>query len=88
MNERQLCTCNNIDGSQHNAGQKGQIQEHVLFDCIYIKLKKYFIYLFLVGGEGRGIERERNIDVREKHQLAASHMPPTRGPGPQPRHMP
>ena len=29
-------------------------------------------------GEGRGKERERNINVREKHQSVASCMPPTR----------
>ena len=28
---------------------------------------KDFIYLFLKRGEGRKKERERNIDVREKH---------------------
>ena len=30
----------------------------------------------------------RNIDVREKHQLVASHMHPNRGSNPQPRYMP
>ena len=44
-----------------------------------------FIYLFLERGEGREKERERNIDVPEKHRLVASHMP--WGPGPQPRHV-
>ena len=39
---------------------------------------KDFIYLFSERGEGRGKERERNINVREKHQLAASHMTPSR----------
>ena len=29
-------------------------------------------YLFLERGEGRQRERERNIDIREKHQLIAS----------------
>ena len=35
------------------------------------------IYLFLEDREGRKKERERNIDVREKHQLVASliHTP-------------
>ena len=35
---------------------------------------KKIAYLFLEMGEG---ERERNIDVWEKHQLVASHMPST-----------
>ena len=44
------------------------------------KLFNYFkdiIYLFLARGQGREKGRERNIDVREKHQLVASCMPPT-----------
>ena len=52
-----------------------------MYVCIY----KDFIYLFLERREGREKERERNIDVREKHPLVASHMPPTadlaRNPG-------
>ena len=36
---------------------------------------KDFIYLFLER-EGREKQRERNINVWEKHQLIASHMPP------------
>ena len=35
-------------------------------------------YLFSESGEGTVREQERNINVREKNQLAASHMPPTR----------
>ena len=38
---------------------------------------KDFIYLFLERGEGREKDRERNIDVQEKHQLVDSHMPQT-----------
>ena len=33
-------------------------------------------YLYLERGEGREKERERNISVREKHLLVASHMHP------------
>ena len=46
---------------------------HESLICIYKMIPfaysflKDFIYLFLERGEGR--ERERNIDVREKHQL-------------------
>ena len=48
---------------------------------------KDFIYLFF-RGEGREKERERNIDVREKHHLAASHTGPSQVWIPQPRHLP
>ena len=44
--------------------------------CFFI-LFKYFIYLLLDRGEGREKKRERNIDVREKRPLVASHTPPT-----------
>ena len=44
------------------------------------------MYLFLERGEGREIEREKNIDEREKHQWVASHKPQP-SPGPQPRHV-
>ena len=40
--------------------------------------KKDFIYLFLERGEGRENKRESNGDMREKHPLVASHVPPTR----------
>ena len=42
----------------------------------------YFIlfYLFLERGKGRGDERERNIDVREKHRSVASCVHPDQGP--------
>ena len=36
-----------------------------------------FIYLFLERGEGREKERDRNINVPEKHQSIVSHMLPT-----------
>ena len=36
---------------------------------------KDFLYLFLERGEEREKERKRNIDVREKHQLAVSLTP-------------
>ena len=48
---------------------------------------KDFIYLFLERGEGKK-ERERNISVREKHPLVASHKHPNCGRNPQPRHVP
>ena len=37
---------------------------------------KDLIYLFLERWEEREEERERNIELREKHQLLASHMYP------------
>ena len=36
-----------------------------------------FIYLFLETGKGTVKNIERNINVREKHQLVASSEPPT-----------
>ena len=40
-------------------------------------LKILFIYYFFSErGEGRKKERERNIDMQEKHQLVASCTPP------------
>ena len=41
---------------------------------------KDFIYLFLERGEGREEERERNINVREKHWSVASHTRPVWAP--------
>ena len=38
---------------------------------------KDFLSLFLERGEGREKERERNIDVPEKHTLVASPTPST-----------
>ena len=46
------------------------VQNHALI------IFKDFIYLFLERGEGREIERERNINVQEIHQLVASHISP------------
>ena len=40
--------------------------------------KPLLVYLFIFREKGRDDERERNIDVQEIHQLAASHTPPTR----------
>ena len=48
---------------------------------------KAFIYLFLGKEEGRENERERSMDVREKHQLVVSYMHPDQGLNPQPRHV-
>ena len=45
-----------------------------------VSFLKDFIYLFLERGGGRRKQRERNIDVREKHQSVgsvASQMAPT-----------
>ena len=52
------------------------IYESVSILFVYLFFK-YFIYLLLQRGEGREQERERNIDMQEKHQLAASRMPTT-----------
>ena len=42
-------------------------------------LKKDFYNLFLERGEGREEERERDIDVREKHRSVASRVLPHQG---------
>ena len=44
--------------------------------------------LILQRGEWREKETERNINVREKHQLVATHTCPNQGLNPQPRHVP
>ena len=51
---------------------------------------RYLCLKFLERGKGRGKERERNIDMQEKHGSGsvASHMPPNQGPDPQPNHVP
>ena len=52
---------------------------YMLFPCVSLSsfFQRDFIYLFSERGEGREKEKEKNIDVQEKHQLLASHMPPT-----------
>ena len=60
----------------------------------YIIFSKDFIYLFIYlfiyseRKEGREKERERNMDVREKHSLVASCTHPDQEPNLQPRHEP
>ena len=46
------------------------------FFLVFIFFFKNLCY-FLEMGEGREKERERNMDVWEKHWSVASHMPPT-----------
>ena len=54
------------------------MNNHFVDMCFYFF---FFLFLFFLihsrGGEGRETERERNIDVREKHQLVASCTHPT-----------
>ena len=44
--------------------------------------------MVLERGKGREGERERSINMREKHQLLASCTHPNQGPNPKPRHVP
>ena len=60
----------------------------ILFTFFKILKTIYFLNLFLERGEGRGEERERNIDVRQKHQSVASPTLPDQGLNLQPRHVP
>ena len=48
------------------------VQGQVVPQPINYFIFKDFMYLFLKRGEGREKEKERNIDVREKHQSVAS----------------
>ena len=65
-----------------------------IYFCVWCKLVVEFhffacscpIHLFLEKGKEK--ERKRNIDMREKHGLVASHTCPNQGPKPQPRHVP
>ena len=43
--------------------------------------KRFYVFIFREMG-GSEKERERNIDVREKHQSVASQMPPDQGSNP------
>ena len=52
-----------------------------LKDFIYL-----FIYLFILE-KGKGRRKRGKKHVLEKHRVVASRMPPTRAPGPQPRHV-
>ena len=49
-----------------------------LADQLVFFFKKRFYLLISERGERREKDRERNTDVRKKHQLAASCVPPTR----------
>ena len=40
------------------------------------------------GGQGEERQRERDIDMREKHGLVASHTCPNQGVNLQPRYVP
>ena len=51
-------------------------------------LLKDFIYLNLERGKGREKERERKINVREKHRLVAFHMCLDQRLNLHPRHVP
>ena len=53
-------------------------------DRVFFKI--LFIYFLREGREGK--ERERNVDIWEKHRSVASCTCPNQGPGPQPRYVP
>ena len=54
------------------------IRNHIIFRCyFFLVFKDYFFYLHISFLE-KGEERERSINMWEKHPLALSDMPPTR----------
>ena len=63
---------------------------------LYPHLRAFFFFISLrEGGRERGSEREKNIDMKEKHRSVASCAPPhwesympRTGPNPQPRSVP
>ena len=63
------------------------VQGQVVPQPINYFIFKDFMYLFLKRGEGREKEKERNIDVREKHLSVPPHMYPGWGSNPQLRHV-
>ena len=63
-----------------NAPQSHNIFMISLIPTIHICLLLKNCIYFLERGEGKEKERERIIDVQEKHPLFASHMPPTGEP--------
>ena len=67
--------CFGLSASPH-ISQYRKLGCHFILSMDYSFLKD-FIHLFLERGEGREKERDRNINVRHKHQLVASHTPPT-----------
>ena len=57
----------------------------MIFFCRFFKFTSYcfsfyLLNLFLERGEGSKKEIEKNINMREKHQLVASHTCPDREP--------
>ena len=64
------CGCSNPSCGLVCAGHQFSTSVGLLFKLIN--------QLFLERGEGREKERERNINVRQKHSSVASGVPPTR----------
>ena len=51
-------------------------------------IRVFLNYLFIFREKGREKERERNIDVREKHQSVASRLCTDQGLNPQAGYVP
>ena len=62
-------------GGDHSTIYRGRMIEFYTLQILYIS--------FLERGEGRDKDRERNINVREKHRSVSSLMRPTQGLNPQ-----
>ena len=67
----QLLSAGVWEGRARGAGQSP-------LSPIYAVSTPAYSFYFLERREGREKERERNIDVREKHRLFASRTPPAK----------
>ena len=79
------------DGTAQRMKCKRQANEcfnEFMFMFIYILFSPEDMLTDFREGEGRERERDRNIDVREKHRLVASCTHPNQGLNSRPRHVP
>ena len=66
----------------------GRTTVMVLFCFFKSSSEDMFLLIFLFREREEGGEKERNINVKEKHQLVVYHMRPDQGLNPQPRYAP
>ena len=73
----------NVTGNSLSSGHSGALFIYLLFYFPYPHLRTC---LLIFRERGMGRERERNIDVREKHRLVASCTQSDQGQNLQPRY--